>query len=310
MEMHQLRYFAAVAHTGNFSRAAERCHVSQPSLSQQIQKLERHLGQRLFDRLGRKAVLTAAGRALLERTATILAAVDDARQHLKEFNPLEGGSLAVGAIPTIAPYILPATLERFARRCPHVELTIHEDVTQRLVEAIAGGELDLALAARTIHDDRLDVCVLYTEPLLLALPAGHRLVKRRRITLEDIRGERFILLDEMHCLGEQILSFCNDKGCRRIACRSTQLSTMQHLIALGQGISLLPAMASNEETGARVVYRPLAPESPSRTLVTIWRRHRHRSIAAERFVEDLNEVAAKMSHRQRSERKRVSAPSE
>jgi LysR family hydrogen peroxide-inducible transcriptional activator len=143
------------------------------------------------------------------------------------------------------------------------------------------------------------VCVLYTEPLLLALPAGHRLAKRRRITLEDIREERFILLDEMHCLGEQILSFCNDKGCRRIACRSSQLSTMQQLIALGQGISLLPAMASNKESGARVVYRPLSPESPSRTLVTIWRRHRHRSIAAKRFVEDLNEVAASMSPRQR-----------
>src|SRR5437016_965007 len=133
MEMHQLRYFVAVARAGNFSRAAERCHVSQPSLSQQIQKLERGVGQRLFDRLGRKAVLTDAGRLLLERATTILTAVEDAAQQLKEFDQLAGGGLAIGAIPTVAPYLLPAALKNFIRQCPHVELTVHEDLTRRLL---------------------------------------------------------------------------------------------------------------------------------------------------------------------------------
>lgn len=293
MEMHQLRYFAAVAQIGNFSRAAEQCHVSQPSLSQQIQKLERQLGQRLFDRLGRKAVLTAAGHALLERAASILAAVDEARRHMKEFDPLEQGCLAVGAIPTLAPYLLPPTLERFARRCPRVELTIHEDLTRHLMQAVAEGELDVAVAAQPIHDDRLEVRVLYTEPLLVALPAAHRLGKRRTLTLDDIRSERFILLDEMHCLGEQILSFCKDKGCQRIACRSTQLSTVQQMIALNQGISLLPAMAAKKATAAGVVYRPLTPPAPSRTLVTLWRHQRYRSAAAEGFLEELIAATAK-----------------
>ena len=150
----------------------------------------------------------------MERAAIILVAVDDARQSLKDFDTLQGGRLALGAIPTVAPYLFPETLEKFARCCPNVELSIHEDLTERLAEAVAGGELDLALAARTFQDDRLEVRVLYTEPLLLALPAGHPLVKRRRITLEDIRAERFIHLDEMHCLGGQMLSFCNEKGCR------------------------------------------------------------------------------------------------
>src|SRR5262245_39946389 len=114
MELHQLRYFVAVAHTGNFSRAAERCYVSQPSLSQQIQKLERQLGRRLFDRLGRRAVLTDAGRLLLERATVILAAVDDVQRRLKDFDRMEDGCLAVGAIATVAPYLLPATLEGFS----------------------------------------------------------------------------------------------------------------------------------------------------------------------------------------------------
>src|SRR6185503_3412839 len=118
VELHQLRYFVAVAQAGNFSRAAERCHVSQPSLSQQIQKLERRLAQPLFNRLGRRAVLTDAGRLLLDRATAILATVDDAERRLRSGDEDHGGRLAIGAIPTIAPYLLPPTLQAFVRRCP------------------------------------------------------------------------------------------------------------------------------------------------------------------------------------------------
>src|SRR5438445_1154762 len=123
MELHQLRYFVAVAQTGNFSRAAERCHVSQPSLSQQVLKLERRLGQPLLNRLGRRAVLTDAGRLLLERATAILTAVEDAERRLAD-GGLQGARLAVGAIPTIAPYLLPPALDRFAQRCPNVDLAV------------------------------------------------------------------------------------------------------------------------------------------------------------------------------------------
>jgi LysR family hydrogen peroxide-inducible transcriptional activator len=291
MELHQLRYFVAVAQTGNFSRAAELCHVSQPALSQQIQKLEKQLGQRLLDRLGRKAVLTDAGRLLRDRATVILAAVDDARSRLKDFDQLEGGRLAVGAIPTIAPYVLPATLKRFSRRNPTVELTVHEDLTEHLLAAAAAGDLDLALVALPIHDERLAVEPLFTEPLLLALPRGHRLLKRRRITFADVREERFIVLDEMHCLGEQILSLCREESCHRIACRGTQLFTVQTLIAMGQGISLLPEMARRADRGSRLVYRSLADDPPTRTIAAVWHRHRYHSTAAERFLARLRELA-------------------
>src|SRR5262249_31952158 len=140
MELHQLRYFVAVAQTGNFSRAAERCHVSQPSLSQQILKLEHRLGQPLFNRLGRPAVLTDAGRLLLDRATAILASLDDAERRLLAGDEHQGGRLAIGAIPTIAPYLLPPTLEGFVRACPNVELIIREDVTEHLLAAVVEGE--------------------------------------------------------------------------------------------------------------------------------------------------------------------------
>src|SRR6516165_10897875 len=127
MELHQLRYFVAVAQAGNFSRAAERCHVSQPSLSQQIIKLEQRIGQPLFHRLGRKAVLTDAGRLLLDRAMTILAALEDAERRLRAGDAIHGGRLAIGAIPTIAPYLLPSALEGFTKRRPNVEFMIRED---------------------------------------------------------------------------------------------------------------------------------------------------------------------------------------
>ena len=218
MELHQLRYFTAVAEAGSFSRAAERCHVSQPSLSQQISKLERQLGQRLFDRLGRRVLLTDAGRELLDRAHAILSAVDDAERQLKAGG--SQGRLTVGAIPTVAPYLLPAVLEQFTARHPDVELTIHEDVKQNLLAATVAGDIDLALVALPVVDDRLEVESILTEPLLAALPPRHRLRRRPRLTLDDLRDERFILMNEMHCLGDQVLNFCKAHACQpRIACR-------------------------------------------------------------------------------------------
>lgn len=297
MELHQLRYFVAVAQAGNFSRAAEVCHKTQPSLSQQILKLERELGHRLLNRLGRRAVLTDAGRALLERARAILSAVENAERQLKDFDHAAEGRLAIGAIPTIAPYLLPDALKAFAQRHPSVELVVHEDLTAHLVAASAAGELDLALVALPIADERLTVEPLLTEPLLLALPRGHALLRRGRVTLEDVREERFIVLDEMHCLGEQILSICRGEGCQRIACRSSQLSTVQTLIALGQGVSLLPAMAQGAERGSRVVYRPLHGAKLTRTVALIWHRQRYHSTAAERFRATLQETAARLQQR-------------
>jgi LysR family hydrogen peroxide-inducible transcriptional activator len=291
MELHQLRYFVAVAQVGNFSRAAERCHVSQPSLSQQILKLERRLGQPLFSRLGRRAVLTDAGRMLLDRAMSILATVDDAERRLRAGDQIDKGRLAIGAIPTIAPYLLPPTLQAFVKRCPQVELIVREDVTQHLISAVVEGELDLALVALPVADEHLQAEPLFSEPLLLTLPPRHELASRRRVTVQDLAGERFILLGEMHCLGEQVLNFCRAHECQpQIACRSAQIATIQSLIALGQGISILPEMARTADRTGKLVYRALT-DGPRRTVAVICHRHYYHSPLAEEFLADLRHWA-------------------
>jgi LysR family hydrogen peroxide-inducible transcriptional activator len=292
VELHQLRYFVAVAQAGNFSRAAERCHVSQPSLSQQIQKLERRLGHPLFNRLGRRAVLTDAGRLLLDRATAILATVDDTERRLRAGDESQGGRLAIGSIPTIAPYLLPQTLGRFVRDWPRVELIVHEDVTSRLLVAVVEGELDLAIVALPVSDDRLETEALLTEQLLLALPPRHALVRRRQLTIQDIVDERFILLGEMHCLGEQVLSFCNAHQCHpKIACHTAQIGTIQSLIALGQGVSLLPEMACRADTSRSLVYRTLAQNPPRRTIAVAWHRQHYHSRLGEKFLAELRQYA-------------------
>ena len=294
MEIYQLRYFVAVAHAGSFSRAAEKCHVAQPSLSQQIAKLEQHLGQRLFHRLGRRVVLTDAGQLLLERATAILSAVDDTERQLRDGSNSQGGRLAVGAIPTIAPYFLPLVLEKFLGRYPNVELTVHEDVTLRLIEATAKGEIDLALMALPITDTRLVVEPLLTEPLLLAMPPDHPLAAQEQVTLDDLRQERFIVLDEMHCLGEQILSFCRANECLpRVSCRSAQISTIQSLITTGQGVSLLPAMTRHTD-GKQRTYRLLSSTQPTRTIAVIWHRHRYHSLAEHQFLAEVRAAAREL----------------
>jgi LysR family hydrogen peroxide-inducible transcriptional activator len=309
MELHQLRYFVAVARTGNFSRAAERCHVSQPSLSQQILKLERRLGQPLLSRLGRRAVLTDAGRMLLDRATSILAAVDDTERRLMAGDPVHGGRLAIGAIPTVAPYLLPPVLESFVGRYPQAELIVREDVTTHLVSAVVDGELDLAIIALPVSDEHLHADPLFAEPLLLAVPPGHALARRPRVTVADLAGERFILLGEMHCLGEQVLNFCRAHECQpQIVCRSAQIATIQSLIALGQGVSILPQMARACDTTCKLHYRPLADAGLRRTIALITHRHYYHSPLAEGFLAGLRAWAARNGQGSNDERPVVRHP--
>ena len=274
MELQQLRYFVAVAETGSFTRAADRCLVAQPSLSQQIQKLERDLHKPLFDRLGKGVKLTEAGEALLPRARKILAEVMETSRELSEDHAPGRGRLSIGAIPTIGPFWLPPILTRFLRRYPHVEMQLREDVTANLLAALHEGELDVAFVAMPIVDLQLESRVIKRERLLAGVPKGHRLSKQKTIELADLADEPFILLDDMHCLTGQVTEYCKSKFVPRIACRCVQLPTIQKLVGLGLGISLLPEMACKTEAGVRVQTMH-APE-PTRTLGVVWHKHRYR----------------------------------
>lgn len=291
MEIHQLRYFVAVAQTGSFSRAADQCHVSQPSLSQQIAKLERHLGRKLFDRLPQRATLTDAGEVLFKQAKAILSAVEEAEQQLRDGN-IKYSRLTIGAIPTIAPYLLPRVIERFSQNHPETELTVHENVTEQLILGLIAGEIDVALVALPLAHEKIETSALFTEPLLLALPAGHKLAEQKPLQSSHLQDERFIVLDEMHCLGQQVLSFCHvNHYASRISCRSAQIATIQELIKCGQGISILPQMALPYQRKNRshntppLLYRQLCDTRLTRTVALAWHRDRYMSLATRNFIE-------------------------
>jgi LysR family hydrogen peroxide-inducible transcriptional activator len=278
MEIHQLRYFVAVAETGSFTRAAEREGVTQPTLSEQILRLESRqhgLNRRLFDRLGRKVVLTDAGKELLGHAQSILAAVKEAERSVRD--AAEGGSLRVGAIPTVAPFLLPGTVTRFRKDHPAVQLQLKEDLTERLLTDLLAGELDLALMAMPVRDERLHAEKLFSEPLVMALPAKHRLSAKTEVRLGDVMEEPFILLDDMHCFGDQVLSLCHRGGLEpRVVCRGEQIVTLLAMVAAGQGVSIVPEMAATADLAKQCVYRPLGKPPPTRTLCAVWHKQRFR----------------------------------
>jgi LysR family hydrogen peroxide-inducible transcriptional activator len=293
MELHQLRYFTAVADLGSFTRAAEKCLVAQPSLSQQIIKLEKELGRPLFERLGRKVRMTDAGRVLYDQAVSVLTTVDDAKRRVAEAGDSGSGRIGIGAIPTVAPYLLPSLLKRFREHFQHAEVTVYENLTRHTIAACLEGELDVALVALPITDDLLHVEPLFGEELLLAVSPDHPLAMRPRITMQDLSGQSFILLDEAHCLGEQVVSFCKQQSCLPATnCRSSQLLTVQELVRLGQGISLIPAMAAALDHDGRIVYRPLSGTKPTRTLALVWQTHRYQSRLVRQFIETARQYAS------------------
>lgn len=285
MEMHQLRYVVAVARTGNFSRAAEQCHVAQPSLSQQIQKLEDELGERLFDRLKREAKLTAHGEVFLRRAVKILEEVDAAKREAADAQDLLRGTMTIGVLPTIAPYLLPEVMTKFAEEFPGVEIVVHEDTTARLLKLAHSYEVDFALASQPIADERLEVRELFAEELMLALPPGHALTRKRTVAVGDLEAERFIVMKDGHCLGDQVLGFCDRRDLKpKISFRSAQLETVQALVCSGLGVSLIPAMAARSEREDLPEYRSLQSPKPERKIVAAWPKQRPLSRAATEFL--------------------------
>jgi len=245
MEMHQLRYFTAVARTGNFTRAAEICHVAQPSLSQQIKKLEDELGERLILRLpGGKSRLTPAGEVLLGRANRILAEAQGAIDELRDRQKTVSGTVRTGAIPTIAPFLVPEALLAFNRQYPDVELIVHEATTEQLLRQLERNELDFVLVSPPLPGGPWRTDSLGEEPLFLVAPENSRLLQEPAPALDDLKEEEFILMREGHCLTGQVVRFCKMADFRpRVRFLSAQVETLKAMVRAGAGVSLLPAIA-------------------------------------------------------------------
>ncbi len=270
----QLEYFVAVAEHLSFGRAADACHVSQPGLSTQLRQLEDTLGVRLFERDRRRVLLTPAGRSLLARARRVLidgeALVDAARVFTR---PLTG-ELRLGIIPTVAPYLLPAALPSLHRHYPDLRLLLREDETRVLVSLLAEGRLDLLLLALQADLGDAETMALFDDPFVLAVPAGHRLARRKRVNESDLVGEQVLLLQDGHCLRDQALRVCDHAGATELGdFRATSLTTLAQMVAGGIGVTLLPSMSLAAEVECRpdLVALPFSRPSPRRTIGLAWR---------------------------------------
>jgi LysR family hydrogen peroxide-inducible transcriptional activator len=273
MELQQLRYVSAIAETGSFSRAAERCQVAQPSLSQQVLKLEQDLGAKLFDRLGRSVRLTDAGRAFLPHARSILNQMETARSSVADTLADIRGSVAVGVIPTIAPYLMPRYTTVFARKYPEAKLRIVEETTPVLVEGLRDLSIDLAILALPLRHKDLELFPLRTEPLFVVLPRNHPRAAAESLALKDIRGEAFVMLRDGHCFRDLSIAACaRARVTPHIAFESDQFSSLFGMVAAGVGISLVPEMAIDRNADCR--YVRLRDARATRTIVAATLRGR------------------------------------
>ncbi len=287
MELHQLRYFVAVAETGSFSRGAERCGITQPSLSQQILKLEQELDQRLFDRLGRRVQLTPSGRVLLPRAQRILAEVNSASKAVQQDVSEGKGSLTIGAIPTVAPFLLPEALKELRKRFPEAELHIAEDTTERLVQMLVRAEIDCAIMSPPVEEAHLKEEELFTEELFAILPPQHPLALSGEMKLSMLNGEDAIVLQPMHCLSSQIDAFCKAENItRNVSCTTSQLSTLYTMVSLGMGVSLVPEMFVKRASEGNCVIKNFTGKIPRRKISMYWHNSRVRNPLGE-FLADI-----------------------
>lgn len=289
MELHQLRYFVAVAETENFTRAAERSHVSQPSLSQQILNLESEIGHKLFHRLGRKAVLTEAGVAFLERARRILFEVENAAKELGD-HPGLGRRITVGAVQTVMPYLLTPLIAELHTSHPNLLIDAREDFRANLLRGVIEGDLDMAIVPLPVKDHRISIEPLLSEPLLLVVGKTHPIASRTEISLNDLSDETFASLGDASALATQIRTFFGDQKLQpRIGIHCAQVATLKQFVAAGLGISILPQLARMPDDRETLTYLRLTGSAPTRELVVIRHLQRYQSRGAEQFLSVLRE---------------------
>lgn len=289
MDIEQLRYFLKVAEHSNFTRAAEDIGISQPALSRSVAKLEEELGQPVFERQTRKLQLTEAGQLLQSRAQQVVTLIEDTKAEITDDG--ETGRVRVGAIPTIAPYFLPELLRAFSESHPRANVIVHEDTTDQLLKAVTDGVVDLAVMALPIEARYLEIEELFDEELLLVLSPEHPLAEKKQVRLSDIESLPFVLLSEAHCLSDNIVTFCRQKAFHPVSVeRTSQLTTVQELVSLDHGVSMIPSMARECDESDRRVYRSLSGTKPTRKIAIVWNPYRFQSKLVKAFLELLRQT--------------------
>jgi LysR family hydrogen peroxide-inducible transcriptional activator len=288
MNLQDLRYLVALAETRHFARAADTCHVSQPTLSTQIKKLEDELGVVLFERTNKRVTPTAVGRQIIAQARVVLEEATKL-QHLaqQEHDPM-AGPLQLGVIPTLGPYLVPHLLPWLRQEFPTLKLYLREDLTERLLQQLRAGALDMLLLALPIDGAGLEAMTLFEEPFVLALPADHSLVRKKRVHETDLASEHILLLEDGHCLRDQALAVCGfPPHGETEAFRASSLETLRQMVAAGVGCTLLPMLAAATTSASEhlIALRPFVTPAPGRTIGLVWRQSFPRQNTARSLAE-------------------------
>jgi len=280
INLRDLEYLVAVDEERHFHRAAERCFVSQPTLSGQLKKLEERLGIQLIERSTRQVAMTDAGRAVVAQARQVLAEAKGISEIARSFHDPMAGELQLGLIPTIAPYLLPMIMPPLNKAFPQLKLWLHEQQTARLLDRLRNAELDLVILALPVAaTEAFGEVDLFREPFWMALPKSDPLAKQGEVSLADLNAREVMLLEEGHCLREHALDVCVTAGAREQgAFRATSLETLRHMVGEGMGITLMPELAVPVRRSKQdaVQYLPFGSPTPSRRIGLLYRKGSYR----------------------------------
>lgn len=291
MNLRDLKYLIAIAETGHFGKAAERCFVSQPTLSGQIKKLEEELGVALFERTNRSVTITPIGEAILQHAHRIMEQVDSIQQLARSHSDPLAGPLRLGAIPTISPYLMPLILRPLKSLHPQMRLVLSEEMTDTLLVRLHNHEIDAALLATPVEDADLQAIPLYDEPFWLACAQGSELEAKTGITRRDLEHIDLLLLSDGHCLAEQAMHVCRlrsrDNQGEMADLRAASLETLLQLVAAGMGSTLVPTLAlrGSWSTGSEIAIRKLEMADAYRRVVMVFRKSFPRRQAIDMLVQ-------------------------
>lgn len=274
MNLRDLEYICAVAKTGHFGQAARLCHVSQPTLSGQIKKLEDYLGVTIFERARSGAMVTEAGREVIALAKGILSDANQIKSLANSYKDPFSGKISLGIIPTLAPSIIPHFVPALSKTFSQLSVSYEEDQTTRLVERLIKGELDLALLATPPEDDSLCHIDLFDEPFFLAIPKGHELEQHDSVNLSDIDMSELMLLNEGHCLRNQVLEICNTNtaAASQQALNASSLETLIRLTAAKKAMTLIPTLALGNIENSGLHICKLNDSNAFRTVNLTYRR--------------------------------------
>jgi len=290
MHLHQLKYFVSVVDTGSVTKAAERCFISQPSISQQLSKLGDSIGKKLFSRVKGKLILSEPGQVLYEQANKILIKVEDAKRRVNEIDDTSGGSVAIGILPTLAPFMLPSTLLALSEKYPEAMVTVREEISEAIVDAAARGEIDILIEVLPFDETHLNIEPLFSDKFYVAVHQDNPLAKLEEVPINALDDMPFILLEDIHCLTRQIEQYCFRKQFMpKVLFQTSQIATVKQLIELQYGISILPWIAIDSDPNSNIRYIKLKGEKSIREVVLATAKDRYVSPAAEFFISTVKE---------------------